>query len=230
MVVSVDEPMKEVDKTWTRNEIDQKLGDLSGLRTSVNNLSSQVGTLATEVARLQGRLDGSASKISKHPIVTTIVSIAGVTFVGFQTWMAVTLIQHGNTLSSMRGSLTQLGITVAASTPTSPKSQAEVKAVIADATKNPQRQIPKDVIEQAGAAFVKASPSDPGAWSVARDIVEYRSLLNAAVLPGNHWLLLSKTPNPTPEDLKGKPGDSTAYVTNETCSGPLFLDTKTAFS
>ncbi|HXA68096.1 MAG TPA: hypothetical protein VNV82_23240 [Bryobacteraceae bacterium] len=99
----------------------------------------------------------------------------------------------------------------AALSPNNPTSQATVKNVIAELKKHPSSRLPEQVAQQVGTQFVKASPSDLGAWSVARDLVEYRSLLNLSYVPQYHWARLSRTPKP-----KEAADFTNAYVTGET--------------
>jgi hypothetical protein len=217
MVSLIDGDMQEVDKKWTRAEISKQIGDLpiSELRAVADKLSLQITALTTQFARLEGRLDGSGNRASRHPLVVTLVSISATVFVGFQTWLAVTLVQHGNALAGMRASMVQLGIAVAANDPTNPKSQSEAKVALAEARKLP-KPISRQSIRAAGESFIEAAKTAPKAWDVALDFVSYQSSLNLPILHQRPWMLLSKSPNPSPEEIKGKPGDTTAYITDET--------------
>jgi hypothetical protein len=114
-------------------------------------------------------------------------------------------------LQTIQDALHVLQLSRAADTPTSPSSQAEAKAVIAQAKKNPSRPLPIPIIEHAGTKFVDASPNDPGAWNVALDFAAYRSVLNTPEVPGYHWAQLGQPLRPPPTA-----NDTTAFVTQET--------------
>jgi len=117
----------------------------------------------------------------------------------------------GDRLDKIEESLRILRVSNSALTPNSPTSQTVAKLAIAEAKKSVA--LPTPVVEQAGKSFTDAAPNNPGAWNVALDFVSYRSALNLP--PQRRWMVLSKSPNPTPEEIKGKPGDATAYVTDE---------------
>jgi hypothetical protein len=95
-------------------------------------------------------------------------------------------------LQTIQDALHVVQISRAADTPTSPSSQAEAKAVIAQARKNPSRPLPIPIIEHAGTQFVNAAPSDPNAWNVALDFAAYRTSENRERSLGDYYPFDSK--------------------------------------
>jgi hypothetical protein len=80
-------------------------------------------------------------------------------------------------LAAIEASLLALRAVRAAETPTNPRSQAEAKAVIVEAKKI--GQLPEAVGQDTGKSFIDVAPTNPQAWNVALDFVQYRSSLNA---------------------------------------------------
>ena len=153
------EDMKEVDKIWVRGEIANKLDDLK-IRESERSFNSLVNGLDTRIARVEGQI--SAPSRPPHPWITPVIALVGTALIAFQGWMGVTLVQHGNKLSGMQGSLLQLGITVAANDPTSSKGQSEARVALADARKL-KTSIPVAAVQEAGKSFFEAAKSAPKA-------------------------------------------------------------------
>jgi hypothetical protein len=115
----------------------------------------------------------------------------------------------GDRLDKIEESLRILRVSNTTLTPKSPASQAEAKAVLADARTVPAKPLPKPLVESAGIKFIDVSQADPSAWSVALDFVSYRSSLNFP--PEHSWITLSTTPHPTPEEIRKM--NTVAYIT-----------------
>src|SRR5579864_527337 len=97
---------------------------LDEVKADIVELKNSLGKLQIKVGKIDGSLDVlTAAKKPPHPWVTSAISFVGMALLGFWGWMAVTLVQHGNTLAGIRQSMLSLGITVAASSPLTPRSQ-----------------------------------------------------------------------------------------------------------
>ena len=183
------ETMQEVDKKWTRSEIAKAIKD-----SPMGAIQESINAINTKMANIDGRLAVLATPArSPHPWVTPLIAVLGTAFVAFQGWMAITLVQHGNTLSNMRGALAQLGINIAASNPTNPKAQSAAATALRQAKEVPGR-VPIQVIEDGGRSFVAASEDSAGAWDVALKFVAYRTSLNIDLRTVRTAQELAKTP------------------------------------
>lgn len=169
------------------NEIPEDTYDmalLDDLAKSIKANEKEVDAQGRKLAYIEGQLSQiiNAPKKSPNPYAVTAISILGAGILAFWSWTATTLVQHGNTLTGIRQSLITLGITVSANTPLTPKSQDSARAALAEAKKSSIR-IPPAVVEQAGKSFIETSHTEPKAWDVAMQFIDYRSALNKSDLP-----------------------------------------------
>jgi hypothetical protein len=141
----------------------------------VANVNKKLYDLGIAIARIEGTL--GVPKKTPHAWVTPLLGFAGACILAFWGWMAISIVQHGNTLSSIRQSMLSQGITIAASNPTSPRALDEVRSTLADARKH-SLPIPVSVVKNGGESFIKASENNSKAWDVALDLVTYRSSIN----------------------------------------------------
>ena len=133
--------------------------------------------IGKKVATIEGQ--PSAPKKTPHPWSTALISVGSAALLAFWGWMGATLNQHGTTLAGIRQSLLGLGVTIAANTPTLPKSQTSAKETLAEARKS-SIKIPQNIVRQAPNSFIEASKTNPNAWSVVLDFVTYQSSQNPA--------------------------------------------------
>jgi hypothetical protein len=146
----------------------------------IADVNKRLYDIGVSVAGIEGKLN--SQKKALHPVAITGLSVVGTLLVLFWGWMAHTVVDHGNTLASIRQSLLGLGITIAANNPTNPKAQEQARATLADAKRTSIR-ISGPVIEQAGKSFIAASKDDATAWDVSLQFADYRSVLNAGSIP-----------------------------------------------
>ena len=84
-------------------------------------------------------------------------------------------------LTAIETSLAALRIARDGSTPTEKKSQIEAIEILATARKEALR-LPVAIVEDAGKSFIDASNIEPGAWTAALRLVDYRSYLNSMII------------------------------------------------
>src|SRR5664279_2107230 len=75
------------------------------INKSVDDLNQKLHALGVKV----GTIEGSLQRSAPHPWITPVIAIVGSGILIFWGWMAITIVQHGNTLSSIRQSLLGLG-------------------------------------------------------------------------------------------------------------------------
>src|SRR5438477_2987412 len=112
-----DMPLNPSERNWIQKEITDQLRDVN--RESTTALHQ----LENTVASINGRL--SVPSKAPHPYLVPVIGCAGVLIAAFWTWVGITLVQHGNSLVSIKQSLLGLGITTSANTPGEPDSQAQ---------------------------------------------------------------------------------------------------------
>jgi hypothetical protein len=95
-------------------------------------------------------------------------------------WLGVGTYLVVDMRSDVKSLLRPQNLVKASSDPNSPKSQAEVQKIIAAAKSGPP--IPAASVQRSGANFVKAAEKDPQAWTVATELVSYRTSLNSDLL------------------------------------------------
>src|ERR1022692_1872322 len=84
-------------------------------------------------------------------------------------------------LTAIETSLAAIRIARDGSTPTEKKSQIEAIEILATARKEALR-LPVAIVEDAGKSFIDASNIEPGAWTAALRLVDYRSYLNSMII------------------------------------------------
>ncbi len=131
-------------------------------------------------------------------------------------------------------------------TPQDPKSQDQAVSILRRA-KTTETVLPEPVIQNSGMRFIEAADTDPNAWNVALDLLNYRSFLNASLVPpypdakpapfsfslaiktppagvnGSIIFLESNISVPLSEAAKIEPTDGRPYVKAPGNVGPAYL-------
>jgi hypothetical protein len=84
-------------------------------------------------------------------------------------------------LNSIDKDLVSMRALLAASQPSRKLNQDAAKALLAEAKQKDGVPIPSDIVQQAGDSFVDAARTEPSAWRVVPDFLNYRSFLNASL-------------------------------------------------
>ena len=102
---------------------------------------------------------------------------------------------------------------LAAEHPLVPQNQAAAKELLAQAKQKLIPPIPKPVVEQAGKIFVEAARTDPKAWEVASDFMNYRSILNSRISLNNGIILQAQPVSQKPRTTCfGRLGKRTCHL------------------
>jgi len=155
-----------------------EMTSLDQISKHVRELERTQQRLGRDLAEIKGRV--TATQRLPHFWVTPMIAVLGTAFMGFQSWIAATLVQDVKTLAKIQQSLSSIGLSVASATPTSPKSQEDTKDLLAQARRGAIPAIPTSTIEQAGNQFMSVSATNAGAWAVLLDLAAYRSSFNEA--------------------------------------------------
>lgn len=97
-------------------------------------------------------------------------------------------------LANVNSTLKETQLKQSAFDPASPASAGDAARVLADARKNATKLNPS-VIQEAGQQFVKAAAASRPAWDTALQFLNYRSFLNAAVVPTGPKQLIGEDTN-----------------------------------
>jgi hypothetical protein len=161
--------LRDEDKEWLREEISGQLTD------AIEEFRPHGWQKLAHWAREWG-IAGA--------IITTIVALVGIT-VGalYQSFSHVEKETEFRTkttdhLVEIDKELLVLRISLSSAQPTKSQNQTAVKQLLADARER-SISISPAVIQEAGATFVQAGLSDPGAWDVAMHLLNYKSFLTS---------------------------------------------------
>lgn len=185
-------PLNPSDRTWIQKEISDQIGSAN------KDSAASLRTLEKDVAGIIGRL--SVPQKAPHPYLVPVIGFAGLLVAAFWTWVGITLVQDGKSLSSIKQSLLGLGVTIAASAPSEADSQARARAALEEA-RSTSTTIPAPAVEQAGKSFIDTSARAPGAWDTALQFVNYTSKIRSVGF------------SPSPKNLLEAPLDSKLRAT-----------------
>jgi hypothetical protein len=103
---------------------------------------------------------------------------------------------------------------VSASNPTRKVNQDAARELIIQAKQKTIPPLQATAVEEAGKSFIEASTGNEGAWRVALEFVQYRSVLNESDFSAYHWGELT-SPSPHEWDIKNEFHGTRIFTTRE---------------